>query len=106
MAFTTIPTPPPTPARNQDPETFNVRIAAFLAFFASLTEALNSYASEVPGEVDTAIADAVAAYDPDGQYSAVQIDGFLAAKADNSRITVSTAPPSGGVDGDIWFKVD
>lgn len=34
-----------------------------------------------------------------------QVSGQLLAQAITKRITVSTANPSGGVDGDIWFKV-
>lgn len=33
------------------------------------------------------------------------VDTGLANKVSNSRLTISTAAPSGGVDGDIWFKV-
>lgn len=106
MALPIIPTPPTTPSRTQDPATFNTNIAAFLGFFGTLTQALNQFASEMPAEVDQAIAAAVAAYDPDGAYSAVQVDALLALKANDSRLTVSTANPSGGVNGDIWFKVD
>ena len=77
MALPVIPTPPTVPSRAQDPETFNINIAAFLAFFLTLTEALNDFSAAVPAEVNNAIEDAVAAYDPEGNYSAVEIDTLL-----------------------------
>lgn len=78
MALPEIPTPPTVPARTQDPATFNVNIAAFLAFFQTLTAAINEWSDELPDEVNAAIAAAVAAYDPNGRYSAAEIDEIFA----------------------------
>lgn len=78
MALPLIPTPPTVPSRTQDPATFNTNIAAFLAFFATLTAAINEFSVELPDEVDDQIQAAIAAYDPDGAYSKVEIDEILA----------------------------
>lgn len=85
MALPIIPTPPTVPSRTQDPATFNVNIAAFLTFFVTLTEAINEFSVELPDEVDSQIQAAIAAYDPDGAYSKVEIDEILA----NMRATSS-----------------
>jgi len=40
----------------------------------------------------------------DGVTSNIQT--ALDSKVNNSRITISTADPTGGADGDLWFKVE
>jgi hypothetical protein len=126
MALPTPPTAPAVPTRESGKATFNVTLPAFLAFIVTFIDFIKAWNTAMPAEVDQAIADAVAAYDPDGQYSGAQIDALLAQKAATDlsnvsqatartkvgtgtaayrNLTISTAAPSGGSNGDLWFKV-
>jgi hypothetical protein len=78
MPLPTPPEAPPVPSRTQDDPTFNDNIIAFLAFVVSFIAFIKNWNTALAGEVDSRISAAVAAYDPNGAYSAAQIDAKLA----------------------------
>jgi len=67
--------------------------------FATAAQGAKADTAVQPGDLGTAAAEDVEAFATADQ----------GAKADNavpsSRITISTSDPSGGSDGDLWFKV-
>lgn len=118
--------PLPTPPSQTDPANFEDDSEAFVIALTVLVLQINAWSGALPGVIAQAIADAVAAYDPEGAYSADQVDALLAGKATTDlsnvsradartklgtgtaayrNLTISTSVPSGGSDGDIWFQV-
>lgn len=71
-------TPLPDPPSIADPANFETQAEVFLSALAPWTDDVNELGTAMPGEINSAIAAAVAAYDPDGAYSAVQVDALFA----------------------------
>jgi hypothetical protein len=116
---------PPAPSITS-PATFEDDAEAFAGALPGFGDDFNALIGAVPEYVDEAIAEAVEAYNPGGAYSAAQVDTLLAQKAATDlsnvtqatarnkvgtgtaayrNLTISTAAPSGGSNGDLWFKV-
>lgn len=110
MALPELTPPPAVPERTQAPATFNTNTAAFLNWMATLRGELDAWGDQLPVEfadqlaaVDQAIADAVAAYDPEGQYSAAQVDALLANYYTATQVDDLIAAQEARISADSYF---